>query len=269
MQSCINGATTMPYTLEQDLEAASKAGFEAVEIWSRKLDTYLENRSVDALKELLDRHHLKVASLCPYGLIGFSDNRGAIISVRKAAEVAEAIGCPTLLVCADAPPAGSDMNDAYDAIAHVACTYGDWAEDHGVRIAIEPLGRHPLVPGPEQAMEIIKRAEHDALGLMMDTFHYYKSGVSMEAIAAIPTELLLIVHINDCENRPLEELSDRHRLYMGEGIIPLRDMLTLLKKKGYDGALSVEIFREEYWQRDPETISKESKAALDRALASL
>ena len=30
MYSCINGATTMPYTLEQDLEAAAKAGFEAV-----------------------------------------------------------------------------------------------------------------------------------------------------------------------------------------------------------------------------------------------
>ena len=58
MYSCINGATTMPYTLEQDLEAAAKAGFEAVEIWSRKLDTYLETHSVEALKERLDQHQL-------------------------------------------------------------------------------------------------------------------------------------------------------------------------------------------------------------------
>ena len=82
MYSCINGATTMPYTLEQDLEAAAKAGFEAVEIWSRKLDRYLETHSVEALKELLDQHQLKVASFCPYSLVGFSDNRGHIISIR-------------------------------------------------------------------------------------------------------------------------------------------------------------------------------------------
>lgn len=269
MYSCINGATTMPYTLEQDLEAAGKAGFEAVEIWSRKLDTYLESHSVDALKELLDQHNLKVASLCPYSLVGFSDNRGHIIAIRKASEIAEAIGCPVLLVCADSPPENADLNDAYDAMANVACTYADWAEDHGVKVAIEPLGMHPFTPGPKEALEIINRAEHEALGLMMDTFHYYKSGVSMDDIRGIPVEQLLVVHVNDCEDLPRKELNDGNRLHMGEGIIPLKEMLGILKEIGYAGALSVEIFREAYWQQDPVTISTDAKQALDRTLASL
>ena len=88
MISCINGATTMPYTLEQDLEAAALAGFEAVEIWSGKLNAYLETHTVDDLKDLLARCQLKVASLCPYSLVGFSDNRGHIISIREASEIA-------------------------------------------------------------------------------------------------------------------------------------------------------------------------------------
>lgn len=269
MYSCINGATTMPYTLEQDLEAAGKAGFEAVEIWSRKLDAFLETHSVAALKELLDRYNLKAASICPYSLVGFSDNRGHIIAIRKASEIAEAIECPVLLVCADAPPSGADLDNAYDAMANVVCTYADWAEEHGVKIAIEPLGRHPFIPGPKEAMEIIDRAEHEALGLMMDTFHYYKSGVSMNAIRNIPIERLLIVHVNDCEDLPREELNDGHRLHMGEGAIPLHEMLGIIKAKGYDGALSVEIFRKEYWEQDPVTISRNAKAALDRTLAGL
>ncbi len=269
MYSCINGATTMPYTLEQDLEAAAKAGFEAVEIWSRKLDTYLDTHSVEALKELLDQHQLKVASLCPYSLVGFSDNRGHIISIRTAAEIAEAIACPVLLVCADAPPDEIDLDDAYDAMANVAGTYADMAEDYGVKIAIEPLGGHPFIPGPEEALEIIDRAEHEALGLMMDTFHYYKSDISLDTIRNIPLEHLLIVHVNDCEDLPKEDLTDQHRLHLGEGVIPLHEMLSVLKEKGYEGALSVEIFREAYWQQDPESVSIAAKGALDRTVATL
>ncbi len=42
MQACINGATTRPYALEEDLVAAGAAGFPLVEIWAGKLQTYLE-----------------------------------------------------------------------------------------------------------------------------------------------------------------------------------------------------------------------------------
>ena len=65
MYSCINGATTMPYSLEEDLTVAAQAGFKAVEIWSRKLDLYLDTHEVEELKSQLDLHNLKVASLCP------------------------------------------------------------------------------------------------------------------------------------------------------------------------------------------------------------
>ena len=152
-------------------------------------------------------------------------------------------------------------------MANVACTYADWAEDHGVMIAIEPLGGHPLIPGPNEALEIISLANHPSLGLMMDTFHYYKSGVSLDDIRAIPIDKLLIVHVNDCEDRPRAALTDKHRLQMGEGIIPLTEMLRIIKQNGYTGFLSVEIFRDEYWQMDPVAVSIASKQALDRTLA--
>ena len=113
---------------------------------------------------------------------------------------------------------------------------------------------------------MIDRAGHGSLGLMMDFFHYYKSGVSFEDIGAIPNELLLIVHVDDCEDLPPESLTDQHRVYMGEGVLPLQDMLGALREKGYSGALSVEIFREEYWQQTPVEISASAKAAYDRMM---
>ena len=146
MYSCVNGATTMPYTLEQDLAAAAKAGFDAVEIWSRKLDAYLENHDVTELKARLDAGGLRAASLCPYGLVGFADNRTQLQEIERAAEVAAAIDCPVLLVCADAPPEGMDRDEAFDTMAAAAWAYAERAAAHGVKIAIEPLGRHPFIP---------------------------------------------------------------------------------------------------------------------------
>ena len=104
---------------------------------------------------------------------------------------------------------------------------------------------------------------------MMDTFHYFKSRVSIEEIAAIPIEKLLIVHVNDCEDLPREELRDSNRLYPSLGIIPLKGMLGAIKRNGYQGYLSVEIFREEYWKDDPLTISLNSKHYLDSVLKGL
>ncbi len=145
--------------------------------------------------------------------------------------------------------------------------YAEICQDYGVNLALEPLGNHPFVPGPKQAITIVEEANHDNFGMMMDTFHYYKSGVLMEDIEAIPIEKLFIVHVNDSDDRPRDELNDSHRLYTGLGILPLEDMLGILKRKGYQRFLSVEVFRQEYWDKSPEVISREAKQHLDEVLA--
>jgi sugar phosphate isomerase/epimerase len=61
-------------------------------------------------------------------------------------------------------------------------------------------------------------------------------------------------------------LNDSHRLYTGLGIIPLEEMLGILNRKGYQRFLSVEVFRQEYWNKPPEVISKEAKQHLDEVL---
>ena len=86
-------------------------------------------------------------------------------------------------------------------------------------------------------------------------------------ILAIPSDKLLIVHVNDYEDRPVEELRDGHRLHVGHGILPLDRYMQLLKQIGYDGYLSVEIFREEYWAQPVDQVVRDTKAALDAWIA--
>jgi 2-keto-myo-inositol isomerase len=67
---------------------------------------------------------------------------------------------------------------------------------------------------------------------------------------------VFIYHIHDCEDKPLGVLDHCHRLYPGDGVIPLAAISEKLHAKGYDEICSVELFRPEYWDLDPETVIK-------------
>jgi len=260
----------MPYSLEEDITYASEAGFEGIEIWYSKLKKYLENHSARDLKKLLESKKLKPAAICPLFLKTFLDGReDGRADMKKAAEVAKEIGCGVLLVCSDSPPKDMDGEEAYKKAAQEAGLCADMVKGYGVRLAIEPLGMHPFVPGPKEALRIVKESGRANIGIMMDTFHYYKSSVSMSEIKSLPIDKLLIVHVNGCEDLPKDKLKDSNRLYPGLGVIPAAEMLSAIKKNGYSGFLSVEVFREEYWKRAPKEISGESKEYLDRLMAAI
>jgi sugar phosphate isomerase/epimerase len=105
---------------------------------------------------------------------------------------------------------------------------------------------------------------------MMDTFHYYKSGIPLEEIRRLPKEHLLIVHVNDCPELPREQMNDSHRVYPGHGVIPLVEEFRILKNEiGYTGFLSIEIFNRDYWADSHENVIRNAKAALDAVLAKI
>ncbi len=266
MQACINGATTMPYSLEQDLAAAAAAGFPLVEIWAGKLQAFLDKHGTAGLRGTLRENGLSVAAICPYGLRLFGDWRAGLPAIERAAALAAEIGCNLLLVCPDAPGEAENGPDVWKVAGERARAYGDIVAAAGVRLAIEPLGRHRFVPGARQGLQLIEAAGHPALGLMMDTFHYYKSGVTDEEIRAVPPHLWSILHINDVPPGEPATLTDPDRLYPGEGILPLADTLRYFRGIGYTGGVSVEVFRKSYWELPIDEINRRSYAGVTAAL---
>jgi 2-keto-myo-inositol isomerase len=85
-------------------------------------------------------------------------------------------------------------------------------------------------------------------------------------IEALDPKVIQIFHINDAEDLPREQLEDRHRLLPGLGILPLREILSAFRRIGYDKVASVEIFRPEYWDRDPFELARNARAATERVL---
>jgi 2-keto-myo-inositol isomerase len=86
-------------------------------------------------------------------------------------------------------------------------------------------------------------------------------------IEALDPKLIQIFHINDAEDLPRDQLEDRHRLLPGLGILPLPEIVSAFRLIGYDKVASVEIFRPEYWERDPFELARDAHAAAERILS--
>lgn len=257
----------MNNSLEEDIVSAGNHGFEAIEIWWSKLEKYLENHDTKQLKALLEENNVKVASICPFLVSPFRDVETCRTNFKKAVDIAPQIDCDTIIICPDFQPASKSKEEALAMHGEELKMYADWASKDNIQLAIEPISLHTLVRGPIEALDLIERAGSPAnVGVLLDTFHYLRSGVTEEEIRQIPIEKLLIVHINDSEDKPLNELADTDRVYPTLGVIDLAWTINLLKEMGYDKYLSVEIFRQEYWDRPVDENVRDSKKYLKKLL---
>ncbi len=266
MRTCLNTATTRGYPIDDDIRYCGQYGFDGIEIDTDKLDEFLAMHSVDELKNLLDEYGVVCAAMMAFPFYPFGDRGPALDKVRAYAPLCRTLGCSTLLCYISEPmPDGMDRAEAIEIAGAAAREYAEAAD--GLRIALEALGGAQFMRRPEEAQAVAEAAGHPNAGYMVDTFHGYKAGLTAGDIAALRHERLLIVHINDCEDLPREKLTDAHRLYTGLGIIPLVDYIWSLKGLAYDGFLSVEIFREEYWQDTHENIVRNAAEHLRATLA--
>jgi 2-keto-myo-inositol isomerase len=266
-----NGATTMKATLPEDIAAAGEAGFKALEIWAAKMDAYLVNHSLDDLNALFTPHRVQPASINSIEFITFrSADDYALIKARchELCARADALGCDTIVVVPSPTPEGGAAWDEIKAESvRVLHDLADIAAPCGVKLAFEFLGfGWCSVRTLAQCWEIVQAVNRPNVGLVIDTCHFYAGGSELASIEALDPAKLFIFHINDVEERPRETIEDAHRLLPGEGVIPLDGILSRLQKIGFDGLCSIELFRPEYWERDPVELATAARAATMKVL---
>jgi 2-keto-myo-inositol isomerase len=266
MKLALNGATTMRADLVSDIRAASAAHFDGLEIWASKLRSFLKENPPEQLKALFTEHGLEPVSINSIERITFRDEQGRaqlLAECEELCRVARAVGCPYIVVVPSPLPEGKTRDDTLEESAHVLEELGRTAEGYGVALAFEFLGQPRCsVQTLAEAAEIVGRVGRANVGLVIDSFHFYAGGSSIKSIDALDARKLFIFHINDAEDLPREQLEDSHRLLPGLGILPLGEIIQALRRINYDGVTSVEIFRPEYWERDPSELARQARAAL-------
>ncbi len=269
MKLALNGATIMHSPLADDLEIAAETGFDALEVWAGKLDAYLADHSLEELGGRMQA--LGVQPWCINSIENITPRdqtgRAEIMEqLQHTAAIARTIVAPSIVVVPGTAPdgfgRGTAVADAVDVLRQMSDVAGD------ISLAFEFLGKPGCsVPTLDMAIEIVTEVDRANVGMVIDTFHFHAGGSLLSDLVRVPIDKLFVVHLNGCEDLPRPELTDAHRLFPGEGAIPIEEILRPLHAAGFDGTMSIEIFRPEYWERDPREVAREARTKAAQVLA--
>jgi len=267
----LNGATTMKNAdLLADIEISRELRYDFIEIWKAKLYDYLKLKNIGELKSSLIKNNIKSYAINSIENITFR-NKEDLKYIKEEliylCEVANKIKCNYIVVVPGPKPLGVSKKEVKQESIGTLKELSKIAQKYNVDLAFEFIGTGSCsVRTLTDAWQIIKGADLKNIGLVIDAFHFYTGGSSIQSIENIPPDKIFIFHINDCENLPIEELKDKHRLLPGQGVIPLRDIARALKSIGYNRAVSIELFRPEYWKWEARKIAYQSKKKTEDVL---
>lgn len=270
MKIALNGATTMRADLETDIKAASAAGYELIELWASKLREFLKTKTAADLKRLLQESNLEPYSINSIEHITFrnaEDYEKIKAECEEYSRIAGELNCPYVVVVPGKLPENATETEIVDESVKVLNELADIAGKYNVGLAFEFLGQTDCsVQTLDLDKKIIEKVNRENVGLVIDTFHFYAGNSTFEAIETLDPKKLFIFHINDAEDLPKNDLTDAHRLYPGEGILPIREIKERFDAIGYDRMVSIEIFRPEYWDGNPFEVARKAREATEKVL---
>jgi len=245
MQTAI-ATVSLPGTLDEKLAAIAGAKFRGVEIFENDLLSF--NGTPADARRMIDDLELKTITFQPFrdfeGMPSPQRERNFARAERKF-DLMKELGCDLLLICSNVSP------DALGGIDRAAADFhelGERAAKRGLRVAFEALawGRH--VNDYRDSWEVVRRADHPAVGLVLDSFHILVRGTDLTPIRAIPKDRIFLVQIADAPLLDMDYLSwSRHyRCFPGQGDLALDRFMTALQATGYDGLVSLEIFSDRF-----------------------
>lgn len=270
---CFNTSTIrgQKLSLIEEIDIAAQAGYHAIEPWVSEIETYVQKGgSLPDLKKRIADLGLTVESA-----IGFAEwivddearRTKGLEQARRDFEVIQQIGGKRLA----APAAGATdvENIDYMKVAeryHALLQLGD---HFGVVPQVEVWGFSKTLTRLGQAAYVAIESGHSRACVLPDVYHLYKGGSDFHGLALLNGASIHVFHVNDYpDSPPRAAIKDSDRVYPGDGVAPLPEILSVLKKIGFDGHLSVELFNPTYWHQDPLLVARTAleklKAVVER-----
>lgn len=272
---CLNTSTIREQKLGivAEIELTSKVGYDGIEPWIRELDDYVkEGGTLSDLKKRIADAGLTVESA-----IGFAaflheeeaERQKGLDEAKRCMDLVLQIGGERIA----APPVGVTNSTGHDPVA-LATRYRKLCElgqQMGVYPQLELWGFSKTLHLLGEVAFTGTEAAHPWACYLLDVYHIYKGGSNFEGLAMFRGERMFNFHINDYPaNPPWETIADKDRVYPGDGVAPLDDILKTLHRIGYRGALSLELFNPDYWKQDAELVARtgleKTRAAVTKAL---
>lgn len=259
----INQMTVKQLSMPELVEVCGELGVVNVGLWREPVQTY----GLEATAKLVRDAGLTVTTLCRGGFftaIDPQERATALDDNRRAVDEAATLGTDVLVLVSGGLPAGSkDLHGARERIADALGELGPYAEERGVKLAIEPL--HPMyasdrcvVSTLSQALDLAERFPAQQVGVTVDTYHIWWDDTAPEQIARAGAGGRIHTFQLADWTTPLPEGVLTGRGQIGDGSIDMREWKGYVEAAGYDGAIEVELFNDGLWARDGREVLAET-----------
>lgn len=248
--------------LIEKLQAIAAAGFDGVEIFENDLLTF--GGTPGEVRSIAGSLGLEITLFQPFrdfeGLPEPHRSRAFDRAERKF-DLMQQIGCELMLVCSTVSP------EALGGIDRAAADFrelGERARSRGLRVGYEALAWGRYVDDHRDAWEVVRRADHPNVGLILDSFHTLARRIDVETIRSIPGDRIFIVQLADAPQVDMDLLywSRHFRNMPGQGDLPVVDFLRAVLATGYQGPLSLEVFNDQFRGSSPKAIAVDGLRSL-------
>jgi len=248
----IHQTTTHRWDFANDVRGYQDLGIQTMGVWRFKLDEF----GVEPGSQLLKQSNLQVSSLSWAGGFAFNDpeaHQAAVSDGLEAVQAAAAIGASTLVVL-PGNRGSYTPNHARKLIIDAIQQIGDAAAPHGIQIAIQPVdpkfgGDGFFLDTLDKYLELLRDCRRPNIGLNLDVFHLRNTPNLIERIVELAPWVRL-VQLSDC----CEPQNELDRCQLGEGMLPLDQLVEALESSGYRGFYEVSLMSPQVWGSDYEEV---------------
>ncbi|GAB3263982.1 sugar phosphate isomerase/epimerase family protein [Kineosporia babensis] len=244
--------------------AAAAAGFTGIGLGAVDyLDARRSEFSEEQLADYVARHGLRVVEL--EFLTDWwreADVRGVRLEEDLLFYLADLLGVPQINVGLFADVPLEVQKQQFRRLCRRAA-------DHDVKVALEFMPYSSL-RNLAQARELVSHADTGNAGLMLDAWHWHRSGGTLEELRTLSATEVLAVQLCDASATPAEDLREEgrhHRLLPGGGVVDLHGFLGALSEIGVNLPLAVEVLSDELDARNPVEVAMLAARSVEQLLA--
>ena len=267
-KTALNASPLFPFALDvkQQVRVAAEAGFDAIELWIKDIDAYLDSGgTIKDLRAYIADTGIALANAIAFFRWADADDtlreEGLAQAEREMRMLAE-LGCAAVA----APPYGKMEGNTLESMASQFVRLADMARTIGIEPYLEFWGRATLLSRLSEAMFIAMESGLPDVKILLDPFHMYTGGTNVNSLAYVNGRNIGIVHVNDYPAVPgKQQITDRDRVFPGEGIAPAREFAGLLDRSGYRGYLSLELFVDDYGGASALEVARRGRKAIVNA----
>ncbi|MBP1804192.1 bifunctional sugar phosphate isomerase/epimerase/4-hydroxyphenylpyruvate dioxygenase family protein [Rubellimicrobium aerolatum] len=246
----------------EKLEAIAGAGFDGIEIFEQDFLTF--DGSPRDVGRMVRDHGLEITLFQPFRdfeTLPAPLRARAFARAERKFDLMGELGTDLVLVCSTVHP---ESLGGIDRAADDFRELGERAAARGLRVGYEALawGRH--VNDHRDAWEVVRRTDHPAVGLILDSFHTLGRGIDPDTIRRIPGDRIAFVQLADAPAIPMDLLywSRHFRNMPGEGDLDVTRFMRAVMATGYAGPLSLEIFNDQFRAGLPRLVAQDGHRSL-------